>query len=57
MVVGEIVRAVSAMKLVSFESIYTDRFSLTPYELYQAMVRNAEMHLCRRDAEAERRCQ
>ena len=53
--VGEIARAVSALKVVSFDSIYADRFSLTPYELYQDMVRNVEMHLARRDAEAERR--
>ena len=53
---GEIARAVSALKVVSFDSIYADRFSLTPYELYQDMARSAEMHLARRDAEAERRC-
>ena len=54
--VDEVVRAVSSLKLVSWDSIYADRFSLTPYELYQYMVRNAEAHLTSRDAEAERRC-
>ena len=54
--VEEIARAVSSLKVVSWEAIYADRFSLTPHELFQDMVRNAEMHLARRDAEAERRC-
>ena len=54
--VEEIVRAVGSLKLVSWDAIYSERFSLTPYELFRRMVGNAEMHLTRRDAEAERRC-
>ena len=54
-IVQEIERAISRIKVVSWDSIYGDRFSLTPHELYQDMVRSAEIRIARHDAEAERR--
>ena len=43
------------MKSVSWDNIHADRFSLAPYELYQEIVRSAEVRIARHDAEAERR--
>ena len=54
--VAEITRAATALKVVSWESIYADRFYLTPYEMFQDMVKSAEVRITRHDAEAERRC-
>ena len=54
--IAEINRAVAKLKVVSWEAIHSDRFHLTPYELYLEIVRNAEARLSRHDAEAERRC-
>ena len=54
-IVQEIERAVGKIKVVSWDSIYGDRFSLTPHELFQEMVRSAEVRLARHEAEAERR--
>ena len=53
--VSEITEAVSSIQLLSWESIRTDRFSLTPPELYYGIVANAQAHLERRDEEAARR--
>jgi hypothetical protein len=53
--VEEIGRAVNSLKVVSWDSIHADRYSMTPYELFQDMVRSAEVRIARHDAEAERR--
>ena len=53
--VEEITTAVNSIKLLSWESIRVDRFSLTPPELYYELVGNAQAHLARRDEEAARR--
>ena len=53
--VEEIRRAVNSLRSVSWDSIHADRFSFTPYELYQEIVRSAEVRIARHDAEAERR--
>ena len=53
--VEEITAAVNSIKLLSWESIRVDRFSLTPPELYYELVGNAQAHLARRDEEAARR--
>ena len=54
--VAEIERSVGKLKVVSWDSIYADRFSLTPFELYQDIARGAEVRIARHNAEAERRC-
>jgi hypothetical protein len=53
--VEEITAAVDSLKMMTWECIRVDRFSLTPPELYYALVGNAQAHLARRDEEAARR--
>ena len=47
--VEEITAAVDSLKMMTWECIRVDRFSLTPPELYYALVGNAQAHLARRD--------
>lgn len=51
----EIQSAVKSIKAVAWDAIRRERFSLTPEGLYNELVRNAESHLHKRDAEAARR--
>ena len=53
--VEEITLAISMIKRLDWESIRIDRFSLTPIELYYALVSNAKAHLTRQEEETARR--
>ena len=53
--VEEITLAISIIKRLDWESIRIDRFSLTPTELYYALVNNARAHLARHEEEVARK--
>ena len=50
----ECIQAVAALKLLDWEAIRTERFSLTPPGLFSELVRNAEV-LLRKHVEEKRR--
>ncbi len=51
----EIIDAVKQIRLLSWEAIYKERFSITPTAAWDAIVRNTETLIGLRDREAERR--
>ena len=51
----EIISAVGTIKSLRWEMIRRERFSITPLAVFDAVVRNAEALIGRRDAEAQRR--
>ncbi len=51
----EIVEAVSQIRLTGWEAIYRERFSITPMAAWDAIVRNTEALIGRRDRESEMR--
>jgi hypothetical protein len=53
--VHEILRAVSALRVVSWDAIRRERFSLTPEALFGELARSAQTALASREEEARRR--
>ncbi len=51
----EITEAVHQIRLLGWEAIYQERFSITPMAAWVAIVRNTEALIGRRDRESERR--